>query len=117
MPARAFWQFVWIALLLVAQHGALTHAIWHAHEYLPAHTQESGYESQSSGDRGGGPQSPQSELCGFDLAFGQVLGGVHGACQHFVAPGLAAERPVQPLHARWAAAPIFFYSRGPPASL
>jgi hypothetical protein len=114
---RAFLQLVCILLLLFAQHGALTHAIWHAHEHLPAQIRTDTDPAHDHDDTDDGQPLSQSSLCGFDLAFGQVLGGVHSACLHFVAAGSDAEREAQPLHARLSVEPVPALSRGPPFSL
>jgi hypothetical protein len=93
---RGVLQLSCIIALLVAQHAALTHAVWHAYERMPArfHT-----DAGQVHDLAGQPLSP-SGLCGFDLTFGEVLGGVYGACLAFIAADSGAEREVQPLHAR-----------------
>ncbi|HXF67356.1 MAG TPA: hypothetical protein VNK67_11765 [Burkholderiales bacterium] len=74
---RAFPWLVCVLLLVVAQQGALTHAIWHLHAHdvgsaarpAPAHSGQDGHAAGHPAD-----DSPQSGLCGFHLAFGQVLG-------------------------------------------
>jgi len=84
---RAFLHFVCALLLLVAQHGALTHAIWHAQDNLAAHQQ---HDQDSNHDPD--EHSRQSQLCGFDLAFGQVLGAASGEAVVLAVPPLATER-------------------------
>jgi hypothetical protein len=84
---RVFLRIVLAALLLVAQHAAVTHAIWHASDELAGHLHDHGaaHPGESHED------STQAELCGFHLAFGQVLGTAHGNAATFAAPVLDAE--------------------------
>ena len=79
---------VCVVVLLFAQFGALTHAAWHAHADIHvidhasdhAHEHAGGANSNVAHDAHDSEQPPgQAALCVFDLAFGQVLGGVH-AC-------------------------------------
>jgi len=60
-----------VALLLVAQHGALTHALTHAAAYT--HDETAQIDLYGSTD----PVGAAAESCAFDLAYSQVLGGVH----------------------------------------
>lgn len=76
-----------VALLLVAQHAALTHATWHAHDRIAG-------DAQHDHDANGTPDgnSPESQLCGFHLAFGQVLGAAGSSAVALDVPALEAER-------------------------
>jgi hypothetical protein len=78
LPGKRLLHAALIALLLFAQHGALTHALLHvahqggaevhaadAHEHAHDHEQPSGEWSAN---------------CGFDLLYSEVLGGVPGGC-------------------------------------
>jgi hypothetical protein len=100
---------VCVFLLLFAQFGALTHASWHAAhgDAYVEHTSEPADEHAPG----------QALLCAFDLAFGQVLGGVHtGVTLTFaLAPGAVSrlDIPAARLHAE-ALSPK---SRGPPRFL
>jgi hypothetical protein len=93
-------------LLLLAQHTALAHAVWHALDGTPA-------QHEHSHDT---PKSDGGSLCTFHAAIGQVLGGgapVTACVFHVQSPEAA---PVDPgsrgvLAARFLA-PL---SRGPPA--
>ncbi len=81
---RAKWlRGALIALLLVAQHGALTHALVHAGWVAHDH---SAVQASLHSDEGQ-PADRAAESCAFDLVYSQVLGGVHGS--HDVAFGTA----------------------------
>lgn len=74
---RAKWlRGALIALLLAAQHGALTHALthagWLAHGKSAVHA-----SAQVLAQDDGSRKSQAVELCAFDLVYNQVLGGVH----------------------------------------
>lgn len=114
---RGLLQLGCIIALLFAQHTALTHAIWHAHEDLPAqfHTDSGPIHDHPASDDG--RPSPQSGLCDFDVVFGEVLGGALGPCLHFVAVDPGAEREARSLSARLSVEPVPALSRGPPALL
>jgi len=103
---RTLLVFACMLLLLVAQQGALTHAIWHAHQNRSNH-------SHSVVDKHHAPAG-QASLCAFDLAFGQVLGTAHGGSATLVVIAVDAERihdlPASRLHAET----LSPKSRGPP---
>ena len=109
-------------LLLATQQVALAHAAWHArvqpgkaatYEQDHAHP----HQAHDHGEVGHGGSDVQSSLCAFDLAFGQVLGGVHGAS----APLVTAELPAVPGSYRFiprhGSDAVPEISRGPPARL
>jgi hypothetical protein len=105
-----------VLVLLVAQHGALTHAVWHVYK---AH-QAQAYADSDRGDAYlSGRESPSKpvDLCAFDLAFGQVLGGTHSACM----PAAFAPAVVERIHdltaTRLHVAALSPKSRGPPVLL
>jgi hypothetical protein len=81
-------RLVLAALLLVAQHAAFTHAIWHANDGLAnqVHAAAAVHSGEAHDD-----ESPQAQLCGFHVAFGQVLGTAHGNAATFAAPALDVE--------------------------
>lgn len=113
-PSRLF-TAVCIAVLLLVQFGALTHAAWHAHDGAHAHGHQPA-DRDNDAAAGDAPASPasQADLCAFDAVFGQVLGGVH-ACAPLtctLAPGAVSvlDIPASRLHAE-ALSPK---SRGPP---
>ena len=72
------------ALLLLAQQTAVTHAVWHAAGGRLDSRVGSLYTAGALRDDG---RPAQAQLCGFDFAFGQVLG---------VAGATAAEFTVSP---------------------
>jgi hypothetical protein len=102
---------VCVFLLLFAQFGALTHAVWHAHAGIHTH------HADDNGAHDDEHPSGQAALCAFDLAFGQVLGGVQscGALAFALAPAIESflDLPASRLHAE-ALSPK---SRGPPILL
>lgn len=95
-----------VLLLLVAQQGALTHAIWHAHQTKTTH-------SPSAIDKHQTPAG-QASLCAFDLAFGQVLGSAHGSGATLTVIAADIERIHDVPAARLHAEALSPKSRGPP---
>lgn len=107
------------ALLLFAQQGALTHALSHAGRQ--AHGLSGWIMPVAGGTQyhaGDDPHAPADSrvdnACAFDLAYSQVLGGVHAghdihaAVARPAATGVAAVRP-------WPVATVLSYrSRAPP---
>lgn len=113
------------ALLLFAQHAALTHAVWHAGHPAPAHEAHAStpVESRASHghhehhEQGGHDGDHASRLCDLHALLGQLIEGCATAAampvpvadthRHFTpdAPPLAALSPIQPR------------SRGPPVRL
>ena len=67
---RGLMQVLLAALLLVAQHVALTHQVWHLHDGKSAPV-----EQQNNGKK-----AAHSALCEFHVAFAEVLGAV--GCDH-----------------------------------
>lgn len=121
---RRFFHYFCIALLLVAQQGALTHAAWHAsggaahaHDALGAHGAH-GHEGHAH-DHEGDSESPsgQATLCEFHLAFGQVLGGMHGACVPLAIADLPVVVSVYVFNPRLGSEAVPALSRGPPVLL
>jgi hypothetical protein len=115
MPRRLF-PILCTALLLIAQYSAQSHALWHAGNEAQcaagiAQAQPTGGEGRSSGS------GDQGKLCAFDLAFGQVLGGAHGACVPLLFIPAAAERIDLPAARAPHAAAVTPKSRGPPPLL
>jgi len=111
---RAYWlRPALVALLLVAQHGALTHALTHVAAYTHAETARAGSAYIDLPGKGG-TAGTAAESCVFDLAYSQVLGGVHtghavafAAAEHVLV--IAAALAVHGL-----AAVVPYDSRGPP---
>ncbi len=81
---RALASAVCIVLLVIAQSGALTHALWHVLGEASAHnsglTHVAADDAAAHDDRLHDGELPagQAALCAFDLAFGQVLGAAPG---------------------------------------
>src|SRR5262245_1058845 len=73
MKRRAFFHCVVVFLLLIAQQGAMLHAVWHA--YAGQHERAS--VQATAHQNGSGSPSNQAGLCAFDVAFGQMLGFTH----------------------------------------
>ncbi|MDP1537642.1 MAG: hypothetical protein Q8L95_10715 [Burkholderiales bacterium] len=107
------------AMLLLAQQGALTHALTHAaghaHESVAAlHDPAHELPAQVDHDESGGG-SAVSGQCAFDLVYSQMLGGVHtGHTLHFAATGPLAHTVVV-AHSRGTTTSVPYDSRGPPA--
>ena len=66
MLKRGLLQILLAALLLVAQHGALTHQTRHLQDRLPAQIQQQDQKQKSL----------HAGLCDFHVSFAQVLGAV-----------------------------------------
>lgn len=104
-------HFACAGALLLAQHDALTHQIWHAAATGGLH------QFATAAQENGKPQAPQERLCGLHAALGAVLGAL-GCAATAVQQVLATEIP----H-RVAALPATSSrglrpaSRGPPALL
>lgn len=113
-------------LLLLAQQGALTHALVHAGAqahggHIHAAQVDDGGAHALHGDHGGHDdhgadgQSAASAQCAFDLVYSQVLGALHSTalplCAETAAPvtAVVAQAPVG------AAPEVPYDSRGPPA--
>ena len=113
---RALRQFACIFLLLVAQHSALTHSVWHLNDHLPAHQQhqQAGNALDQENDEG---NTSESRLCGMHFAFGSVLGGNCASLAAVFLPDLThwllSSTDVQ----RTARAPASYRSRAPPVLL
>jgi hypothetical protein len=109
---RAFLRLILVALLLAAQHAALTHAIWHAHGDASFTQQLHAADSDAGSD-----PAPEQGLCLFHVAFGQVLGGSHGSACHFCSPELASELIAQSARPYSVVLSLPFRSRAPPVLL
>jgi hypothetical protein len=104
---RGWLQFVLAALLLAAQHGALTHQIRHQHDNLPV-------QSQQQDD---GKQKPQSGLCDFHVTFVQILGAVSSTASPLQIAGNTTESGFNHLPRAFRANLVVPASRGPPVIL
>lgn len=105
----------------MAQQGALVHATWHAHNTLEhaAHVHEAQRGDAHEGRDGYDHETPagQASLCAFDLAFGQVLGGVHGTSAPLPAVVPTALVVAAALYTRSSVEPVPALARGPPVVL
>ena len=123
MVTRRLFHYLCIFLLLVAQQGAIVHATWHAGGDAQAHQQpdREGHDAHEghAQDHDASPELPagQASLCAFDLAFGQVLGGVHGSCALPVVTELPAVIAGYTFNPRRGSDAVPTLSRGPPAFL
>jgi len=102
---RGLPQLMLVALLLVAQHGAVAHQIRHLQDNLP---------SQSQHD---GKQQPQSGMCGFHVSFVQILGAVDSAWLPLQIAANAVERGANLFPHAVSSDLVVPASRGPPATL
>jgi len=105
-------QLICIFALLLAQQQALTHAVWHLHDHLPAHGQHHDAGAASHHDD---EPSSQSQLCDLHFALGTLLSGDCGGQSALAVPVL--EQGLAPQAVTWrssqtAAIPP---SRAPPA--
>lgn len=99
--------------MLFAQHIAVSHAVWHAHQQIPGQEQDL-FESNRP-DR---PSSPEfSKLCAFDAAFSQVLGAAPPATYNFTADASCTDSIGREHRAIAAAELPQPRSRGPPSLL
>jgi hypothetical protein len=73
MSRRSFIYLVCAVLMLIAQHGALTHAVWHLGEgwSVEEHLQLDGESLGSDGDS----ESTQSNLCDLHIVMSSLLAG------------------------------------------
>ncbi len=103
---RGLLQIVLAALLLAAQHGALTHPVRHLQENLPVQSQQDE-----------GKQKPQSGLCDFHVTFIEILGGVSSAAPPLQIAGNTVENGFNHLLLAFPANLVVPASRGPPVLL
>lgn len=118
MMSRRFFHKLCVLLLLLAQQGALMHATWHASGGAQTGriAKAQLIHAQGSGDNNKAP-SGQRGLCAFDLALGQVLGGVHGSCVPQIIAELPAALAIYPFNPRVTSEAVSAVSRGPPVLL
>ena len=104
---RGWLQMVLAALLLAAQHGALTHQVRHLQDNLPVQSQP----------QDNGKQKPQSGLCDFHVTFVQILGAVSSTAPPLQIAGNTAESGFNHLPLAFPANLVVPASRGPPVFL
>jgi hypothetical protein len=73
MARRSALHFLCAFLLLFAQHGALTHSVWHLGDYLPAHEHHDHAGTAQGHDDDG--RMSQSKLCDLHAVLGTLLTG------------------------------------------
>jgi len=84
---RAKWlRGALIALLLVAQHGALTHALLHAGWQAHGGVARLDVSAEQLAQNDGAPANQATKSCAFDPVYSQVLGGVFVAVSGFQVP-------------------------------
>jgi len=108
---RRVFHYLCVFLLLFAQQSAIAHASWHAGG--GAHQGET-TALGSSADAGHETPIAAESLCDFDLAFGQVLGGSHGAATPAAFVAVVVEGLPDLSTPRLRAAALSPKSRGPP---
>lgn len=106
MTKRGLMQILLAALLLVAQHGALSHQLRHLHDRLPAQTQQ-------QNDK----QKPHASLCDFHVSLAQVLGGVNCAARPPALASNTVEHHGNHFPRAFPADLVVAASRGPPVTL
>ena len=107
MLKRGLMQIVLAALLLVAQHGALTHQLRHWQDRLPAQAQQQDDKQKSA----------HSGLCDFHVSFAQILGAVNCATPHLRLAAHTVEHHGNHFSPAFPADLVVAASRGPPAIL
>lgn len=98
---------VLVALLLVAQHAALTHPVWHLHDGRSAPG-----EQQDNGKK-----SAHSALCEFHVSFAEVLGAVSCDKVSLKVAHNAVELSINRFAPAFPANLVVPASRGPPVLL
>lgn len=104
---RGVLQIVFVALLMAAQHGALTHHIRHLQGNPPVQSQK----------HNGGKQTSQTGLCDFHVAFVQVLGALGSTAPPLQIAANAVERNLNHFSIAYPANLVIPASRGPPVLL
>jgi hypothetical protein len=104
---RGFLQVLLAALLLAAQHGALTHQMRHLQGNAPVQSQQDT----------GGKQTSQTGLCDFHVAFVQVLGALSSVAPPLQIAVNAVERSSNHFPPAYPANLVIPASRGPPVLL
>ncbi len=104
---RSYLQIILVALLLIAQHGAITHQIQHAQG------QATGGSPQPLGSK----DLLYSELCDFHLAFTQIPGAVGSTALSLCLAAPAVERSPNQFARFFPSDSVIPASRGPPIRL
>ena len=104
MLKRGLLQILLAALLLVAQHGALTHQTRHLQDRLPPQAQQQDQKQKST----------HAGLCDFHVSFAQVLGAVNCAGIPLGLASNTVEHSLNHLPRAFPADLVVPASRGPP---
>jgi hypothetical protein len=104
---RGLLQIALAALLLVAQHGALTHPLRHLHDRLPVQTQQ----------QNDGKKTSHSDLCYFHVSFAEILGAVNCAKLPLRIATNSVERGIHHFSPAYPSDLVVPASRGPPVLL
>ena len=104
MLKRGLMRFLLAALLLAAQHGALTHQVRHLQDRLPAKSQQQDDQQKSA----------HTGLCDFHVSFSQVLGAVNCAKTSLRLASNSVEHSGNDFPPAVAADLVVPASRGPP---
>jgi hypothetical protein len=104
---RGLVQILLAALLLVAQHGALTHQLKHWQDRLPAQAQQQDQKQKSA----------HTGLCDFHVSFAQVVGVIDCARLQLRLASNAVERSGNHFPPAFPADLVVPASRGPPVLL
>ena len=104
---RGLLQITLAAVLLAAQHGALTHQVQHLQDRLPV-------QSQQHDD---GKQNSQSGSCDFHVVFAEILGAVNSVALPLLGAANTVELSLNHLPPAFAANLVVPASRGPPILL
>lgn len=109
------------ALLLFAQQGALTHALSHAgHQAHGAPGLALPFTGDAHDHAGDDPHAPADSrvdnACAFDLAYSQVLGGVHAGHDFHAAVARPVAAAVAAVRPRPVATVLPYRSRAPPVA-
>ena len=104
---RSLMRIVLAALLLVAQHGALTHHVRHVQDRLPTQAQQQDKKQKAA----------HAGLCDFHVSFAQVLGAVDCARIPLLLASNGVESSVNHFPPAFPADLVVPASRGPPILL
>ena len=105
---RGLLRIALAALLLAAQHGALTHQLGHLHDRLPAQEQQQDDDKKAAAAFG---------LCAFHVAFAEILGAIGSTTPPSCFTSNGAERSTAYSSFAFPVHPVVPASRGPPALL
>ncbi len=107
LTKRGLLQIVLVALLLVAQHGALAHQVRHLQDRLPAQTQHQDDKQKPA----------HAGLCDFHVSFAQILGAVNSVAVPLNLAANSVERSGNHFPRAYPADLVVAASRGPPILL